>query len=250
MDDNISVEPCSVSAGRGVTWLVDGFSFFSRDWLAWIGLAILMILLTTVSSAIPVINILVPVITPIFVGGLMLACKQQDDGGEITIAAAFSGFSNNAIQLALIGLAYLLSTIAIFIIMIILVIIIVGDIAAFSELSAENPDIILKHAINLLLAALIGLSLYLPVVMALWFSPALVVFNKLSAIQAMIASMKGCVLNVLPFLLYGILAMLFMILATLPVFLGWLVLIPVMTASVYLSYRDIYQSENENISSA
>ena len=54
------------------------------------------------------------------------------------------------------------------------------------------------------------------------------------------ASFIGSLKNVLPFLLYGIIAMVAGVIASLPVGLGWLVLGPVLTASVYTSYRDIY----------
>lgn len=240
MTSGQSIEPVSVSIGRGGGWLIDGLSFFSRDWLSWIGLAVLLIALTLVASAIPIANIIMPVLTPVFVGGLMLACREQDEGGEITVAALFSGFSSHAGQLALLGLVYLLSNIAILMLVIVLIFIILGGADAFSQLSTENPELVLEHAVNILLAALVGLALYLPVLMALWFAPALVVLKNASAMQAMKASLKGCLLNVLPFLTYGVLGMLLMIMATLPFLLGWLVLLPVIIASVYVSYREIF----------
>jgi uncharacterized membrane protein len=44
----------------------------------------------------------------------------------------------------------------------------------------------------------------------------------------------------LPFLLYGIVMIVLAILASIPLGLGLLVLIPVMLASMYTAYRDIY----------
>jgi uncharacterized membrane protein len=80
----------------------------------------------------------------------------------------------------------------------------------------------------------------IPVVMAVWFAAPLIVFHERSAVEAMKESFTGCLKNILPFLLYGVIAMLLGILASLPVGLGWLVLGPVIAASVYTSYRDIY----------
>jgi uncharacterized membrane protein len=76
--------------------------------------------------------------------------------------------------------------------------------------------------------------------MATWFAPALVVFHGMGAGAAMKASFLGCLKNILPFLLYGVVLFVFSILASLPLLLGWLVLGPVLAASVYTSYRDIY----------
>ena len=246
MDNNRIAEPVTVSAGRGASWLIDGFTLFKRDWLAWIGLAIMLIILTMVSSAIPVANIIAPVISPIIIAGLMLACHQQDQGGEISVAVVFSGFSNRPGQLALIGVAYLVASIAIVILMIILMIIILGGLESLSELDLDDPELLLKHAINLVLVALIGLSLYVPVAMALWFAPALVIFRQVTAFEAMQMSIKGCLLNVLPFLVYGILAMILMIIASIPLLLGWLIMLPVLIASVYVSYKDIFAG-NSNL---
>jgi uncharacterized membrane protein len=55
-------------------------------------------------------------------------------------------------------------------------------------------------------------------------------------------SFSGCLKNILPFLLYGIIAMVLFILATIPIGLGLLVVVPMLTASIYTGYRDIYFS--------
>jgi uncharacterized membrane protein len=95
-------------------------------------------------------------------------------------------------------------------------------------------------ATSILLAALIMLALALPLYMAVWFAPALVVFHSLGAIDAMKASFFGCLKNIVPFLIYGIVGLLLGIVASIPFGLGWLVLGPVTIASAYVGYRDIY----------
>ena len=54
------------------------------------------------------------------------------------------------------------------------------------------------------------------------------------------ASFIGCLKNVLPFLLYSVIALVASAIASVPFLLGWLVLAPVLFASVYTGYRDIY----------
>ena len=238
MDNNIiaATGPHTVAAGRGASWLMEGFAFFRQDWLSWIGLAILLIVLTMVSSVIPVANILVPVIAPVIFAGLMLACRQQDQGGEIGLGIIFTGFSQKTGQLALIGVAHLIASVAIIILMAILMIIILGGLDALSQIQLDDPEIILKHGINILLVTLIGMLLYMPVVMAMWFAPAIVIFQELTAIEAMMLSFKACLINVLPFLV-------FIIIGGIPLFLGWLILIPILISSLYLSYKDIFAAE-------
>jgi uncharacterized membrane protein len=92
------------------------------------------------------------------------------------------------------------------------------------------------------LAVLIYLALLVPVLMALWFAPALASLHQLGAIDALKQSFAGSLKNTVPFLVYGLVLLVLAIVATLPFGLGWLALGPVMAASIYTSYRDIYLS--------
>jgi uncharacterized membrane protein len=78
--------------------------------------------------------------------------------------------------------------------------------------------------------------------MALWFAPALVVFHELGAVEAMKQSFTGCLRNIVPFLVYGVILIVPAFIASIPLGLGWLVLGPVTAASIYTAYRDIYLS--------
>ena len=91
-----------------------------------------------------------------------------------------------------------------------------------------------------LLAILIALALFVPVNMALWFAPALVMLSDETAPRAVGESFKGCLKNIIPFLIYGVIVFVLGILAAIPFGLGWLVLAPVVLGSVYSAYRDIY----------
>jgi uncharacterized membrane protein len=83
-------------------------------------------------------------------------------------------------------------------------------------------------------------ALMLPALMAIWFAAPLVVFHQHGVTDAMKGSFTGCLRNILPFLIYGIVGFILAVLATLPIGLGWLLLGPVIMASIYTGYRDIY----------
>jgi len=91
-----------------------------------------------------------------------------------------------------------------------------------------------------LLGFLIVLALVIPVNMALWFAPAVVMLQNQTAIVAITQSFKGCLRNIVPFLIYGVILLVLGMIAAIPFGLGWLVLGPVMAASLYTSYRDIF----------
>jgi uncharacterized membrane protein len=57
----------------------------------------------------------------------------------------------------------------------------------------------------------------------------------------MIASFRACLANIVPFLVYGLIGLVACVLATIPILLGWLILMPVLIVSIYTSYRDIFK---------
>jgi uncharacterized membrane protein len=80
--------------------------------------------------------------------------------------------------------------------------------------------------------------------MAVWLAPALIAIHDTPVITAMKLSFFGCLKNVLPFLIYGILAMILFIIGALPLGLGLLIVMPMFFGSIYAAYKDIYVYEN------
>jgi uncharacterized membrane protein len=87
---------------------------------------------------------------------------------------------------------------------------------------------------------LLALALAVPVYMAIWFAPALIMFHDVKPLDAMKSSFFACLKNIVPFLLYGIILMVLCVVASIPFGLGFLVLGPVIVGSIYAGYRDIF----------
>ena len=98
-----------------------------------------------------------------------------------------------------------------------------------------------EQAMSMVLAMLVGMLFMIPLIMLFWFAPTLIVLNdEIGIIEAMKLSFMGCLKNILPFLIYGIVGLILMVLATIPLALGWLVLAPVFLGTVYVGYKDIF----------
>jgi len=67
--------------------------------------------------------------------------------------------------------------------------------------------------------------------------------HNLSAVDAMKLSFAACLKNMLPFLLYGLIFMVLLIIAIIPVGLGLVIVVPMMMTSLYTSYTDIFSIE-------
>jgi uncharacterized membrane protein len=76
--------------------------------------------------------------------------------------------------------------------------------------------------------------------MAYWFAPALIAIDGMRPWQAMKLSLVGCLKNVMPLVVYGLMGGMLIVLGSLPMLLGLLVVMPTLAASIYVSYRDIF----------
>jgi uncharacterized membrane protein len=92
---------------------------------------------------------------------------------------------------------------------------------------------------------LVGALFLIPLMMAYFFAPALVVLDGLPAPTAMRLSFSGCLKNIVPFLLYGLVGLVLLVLGAIPFGLGLLVVMPVFVGSIYAAYRDIYHGEGK-----
>ncbi|HWZ73196.1 MAG TPA: BPSS1780 family membrane protein [Casimicrobiaceae bacterium] len=241
-----AVSPRTVDAGRGVGWWSEGWRLFTPAVGPWILIVVIGFVLNLILAFIPVLgSIAGHLLFPIFAGGLMLGCRAIDRGEPLTIGHLFAGFGPKAGSLLIVALIYLVAAIAITIFVAALLFVFFGA-ALLSQLwSTQDPLSTAEAMGGLTLIILVGLLLflllYLPLVMAVWFAPALVVLQGAEPWAAMKLSFIGSVKNILPFLIYSLVGIALAIVATIPLLLGWLVLGPVTVASVYASYCDIFE---------
>lgn len=227
-------------AGNGWGWIGDGWRMFMKAPGIWIAIVIVMMVIAIVSNFIPFIGpIALMVLTPVFAGGMMLGCRALDEGKELEFRHLFAGFQTQLGNLATLG--------AIYFGLMLVIMLVVGAITGagmFAMLGggAQDPAALGAAFATFALGMLLGFALTVPVAMLLWFAPALVVLNQIAPVEALKQSWSGCLKNIVPFLIYGVVLFVLGIVASLPFLLGWLALGPVMAASIYTSYRDIYLS--------
>jgi hypothetical protein len=229
----------AVGAGQGWTWIADGFGLFKKAPGMWIALVIVLFVILIVLSFLNLIFFLGTIATlllmPVFVGGMMLGCRALQGGGELELGHLFAGFKTHTANLVVLGAL----AIGGWIIVMLPVIAIVGAGAIFGAMRGDVAGVTAIGG-SFLLAGLVAMALSIPIYMALWFAPALVVLRGLAPVAAVKESFLGCLKNIVPFLIYGLVMLVLGIVAAIPLGLGWLVLGPVAIASVYTAYRDIY----------
>jgi len=238
--------PKSNSAGAAWAWLKSGFSFFKVSPLFWIINMIIMFILMVILGLIPVLGtIATSVLNPVFMGGLMLGTYAIAKGNKMTVSHLFAGFSQHAGKLITVGVLYLLGIIVVMLITAVIAYLTGGFDGFVTLMSAQvgqspDPDQVLAAYSSLKVAGLFYFIMLFPLMFAIIFSPALVVFHDMKALEAMKLSFKGSVKNILPLIVWFILIMIFIILGVIPIGLGLLVVFPVIIASTFAAYKMIF----------
>lgn len=234
------MEPQSLAAAQGWEWIKKGFTLFKKAPLLWIVLLLIFLAAAVALSSIPVLGEpLLSLLMPVIVIGLMTGCRALENNEELELAHLFSGFHRQTTQLITLGGIALVGQYLIFGLMML-----VGGAELVGILMSSKPDadpnILIQAAAAAGFALLLGAVLFSVLMMALQFAPMLVFFNNVPPQQAMKLSLRAFLNNVGPMLVYVTTFMLLAILASLPMMLGWLVLLPLVFTSLYASFCDIF----------
>jgi uncharacterized membrane protein len=239
----LGIHPRTVDGGEGWNWIASAWDLFVKSPGVWIVNVIIMLCIWFVLQFIPLVGQLAAhLMWPIFIGGLMLGCRALDRGEKFEVAHLFAGFKSNTSQLLMVGVFMLVAGLIIAGV-VILIVLVAGGGTFLAALWGGSAAGLLAGGTFLMLALfgmLVATLLAIPLFMAAWFAPPLIMFGNLAAVDAMRISFNACLKNVVPFLIYGLVMIILMIVASIPAFLGWLALLPVMIASVYTGYRDIF----------
>lgn len=229
-----------VPAGCGYQWLLRGWEMFRTAPGTWIGIAVAFMLVMLIVGMIPFLNVAANLLIPVFIGGISIGCRAIEEGEGIRFEHLFAGFSRQPGGLLMVGLLYLLTLLVMAVVLGIVAT--VTGVAALATIAHDSAGNTAAWAI--VLAFLVMILVFAPLAMAVWLAPPLLLFHELSAYQAIRTGILVALRNLLPFLVYGLLVLVAAVLASLPLLLGWLVLLPVLYASLYAAYRDLFFAEH------
>ncbi len=250
----------TVPAGYGWNWVLTGFALFRKSPVMWAFLALSYIMLMQLLGMIPLLGwFAATVLIPPFSASFMIASRELDLGRKLRADLLFAGFRSNLPALLRQGGLYLACGLAI---LSLTALVDGGLLLQLMVLGTKPPPEAYEEG-WLAVAALLAAALYVPVLAAFWFAPALSAWRKLPALQALFYSFFAAWRNWRAFVAYGLaLTMLSMIcsfllfvlallvrgmlgtgsqnafvLVMLPVMLTY---VPTLFASFYASYRDVF----------
>jgi len=270
---NKNVTYQTVATINGVSWIVDGYKNFATSPFIWTFVIFLYITILGTLSIIPFFSIISVIIAPIFMAGLMICARENKYNHTFFIKNLFDGFTLNGGKLAVLGAINL----GIFFLLIIFVsitvfILFLGFIETLENI--DNIETILEtnlftqyDILLVLIVLLLIAGLLLPVIMAFWFAPALIVFHDVDIFIALKLSFMGYFKNMLPYSIYSLVFMIIVIIAVIPItitatfinltepnilqislmiitgIVEVFIFLPVFFSSVFASYEDIFITE-------
>lgn len=236
-------EPRACEAGWGVSWLTKAYLLFKDQPLLWMGIGVVYFIILIIGSIIPVVSFFFSFIVFVFIGGIILGAHAQATGRELRFDHLFAAFSTHLMPLVILFMLYLVAIFVVVIPLGIISAIIIGVMGGFSDIAATG-EFGGGLIVALLLIFMIAMLAIIPVVMMIWFAPALVVLHNIEPVKAMKMSLKGCLKNIAPFVIFGLIGPIVMILvAIFTLGLGLLVLIPIGMITYYTSYRDVWTDQ-------
>jgi hypothetical protein len=245
-------------ARRGIFWLKQAAAMLSAARIPWLMLLLVYYLIQLIVSVVPLVGPLaMMVLRPVFTVGFLAAAWTQERGGTPAVRHLFRGFRTNLWALIPIGVTLIAGTTVA-----VLATVLVDGGALVEAITANaKPDEALASSGRVEAAMLFAIVCALPFLLAVWFAPALVVFQDCGPARALSGSLRASLANWKPVAIYGL--MLFLYGAVLPgtAFALIAILVPssiapyvvaatvvpyvflfvaAQTISDYVAYRDIF----------
>jgi hypothetical protein len=220
-----SVEPNAVQS-----WVVRGWQLFVKNPGMWIFLTFIGLVVDVILALFPLRllgSLALAVITPALFSGLLYGAAELDNGRSLNVEDLFRGLTDPVKRMPLLKLG---------------VVTVVAAIPGLIGLLMFKGGMFLT-----LIGSLIVAALSVAVVVALIYACPLVMFAGMDPVEAVRNSIDTCRKNLVPMAVFGGMFLFAAVVAAIPLWLGFLVLLPVTVCAVYASYKDLY-SQPEPIS--
>jgi len=232
--------PNAVPLDAPFSWLRQGWVLFSANPGVWIAMTVLLLVAILALQIVPLIGSLTAaLLLPTLFAGMLHAARRTAEGGDPEVADLFAGFRRNTGPLVLLGVIFMAGWLLIAAI----VMVVAGGGMAGGIVAGMAGQPGMGAGIGMagfFLAFVLKLLLGIPLCVAMWFAPALVLFNDMAPLAALQASFAASLRNWLPMLVFGLLCGVLAFFAALPMGLGFVVLVPVLVGAQYASHKDIF----------
>jgi uncharacterized membrane protein len=235
----------TVDAGRGASWIGEGWALFKAAPAMWIVALLILGVIQGALGLVPVLGDIVSLLLgPIFMVGVLAFGHAIARGEPAEPGKLFVGFREKTGPLVAVAAIYLGLVLAVVLVCAIVAVVVLGGSQLLSVASAEaamGQIFAGAGGLAVLVLVLVMLAGLMLVGAAYWYAPGLVFYANMDPWSATKASFSACLRNWLPFLVYSLLALVVVLGGMVALIIGFfLVSLPVLMASYYTSFRDIF----------
>ena len=228
--------PGDVAPGRALQWLADGWRLFMKSPLVWAIQALIVFVILAALGMLPLLGwAAAPITLPVLVAGMLSGAQALDRGETLRVDHLFDGIRRHAGNLLLLGAFHLLGAL-----LPALVATAIGGSAMLAGLLVGSVPGDGMAAAGVMFGALVFIALWVLLLMALWFAPALVMLHGVAPLDAMLLSARACFRNLLAVIVLAALLYVLLWMALLPAGLGMMVLLPVTAGALYAAWRETF----------
>lgn len=228
-----------LTAGQGNRMVADAWAIYKVSPFKWTLITFTLFAIMLLLSMVPIIGSFIGTMfyTPLF-AGLLMGARDIDRGDTLKFSHLFAAIKSNA--KGVFGFAAVITLLSI-----------INMAIAFSFMGSEyfmamyggqeiDPATLSVDPMNMLIGFSVLLLGTFLLVMFSWFATPLIALQSVGVFKAMGMSFKASLKNWLSLTVYGLVMTFWMILAVIPVGLGLLVLLPLLSISIYTGYRKIF----------
>lgn len=232
-----------VGIAYGWMWIKQGFWLFKQNPFLWMFLASIIVVGMFALALFPLLGAVLPALLyPAAFAGLMLGCHALAQHQPLEPQHVLAGFRAHGRSLLLLGV---LNTVVNQLVGVLMIQAAGGEkfVNDLRNVMQQPDPQAMMAAIDktgiMLTMDLFGLVSFM-LLFVVQIAAMLIVFRGVTPVAALLAALRATLRNVLPVIVFGLMLVPLFVLAMLPAMLGLIVLAPIVLASQYAVYRDMF----------
>ena len=233
-------EPRFCKISWGISWVIKPFELFKDNFSVWLAVGFISCVASLIGAYVPIIEIFFKVISILIVGVIIIICAAQAQNEDLDFTELWLKLKVQLRPLIILSLLFVVGIAVVLIPLLILF----GFMSVTASLDIEAIKLQEYPMGALIFSGIVSLVLFLLLLMAMWFAPALIILHGLEPKIAMKSSLKGFLANLLPMMVYSLIGgiiLLFFLSITLG--FGIVIALPWVMMNHYISYRDVWTDQ-------
>ncbi|MEQ3637736.1 BPSS1780 family membrane protein [Alcanivorax sp.] len=224
-NDFTIMAPRKISVGDAMSWIGKGHGMLSGHWGVVLGALVVTVLMTSALQAVPWLGGIAQVLlTPLLYAGIVNVFHRIDTENRSDFLDLFAPFSKRTSPLMMMAVAQIVA------------LVVAGAVLGglFFLLGRDG-----SAAAMVVLGLLATLAMF-AFMFIFYFTVPLIFLGQKGVVDAMKLSLDACLKNIIPFIVYTLVVSLILVVAAIPVLLGWLFVMPILAGAYYVSFKHLF----------